>query len=85
MLTYCVILLLYRLDLVHISGGGYTKSTVSGASVRDSLQNQNIGNSSAEESAAWHSLWGKTSTQAKLLTEKLRLVLEPTGLSRLAG
>ncbi|XP_077284299.1 midasin [Arctopsyche grandis] len=74
-----------KLDLVHVSGGGYTKSTVSGASIRDSLQNQNIGNSSAEESAAWHSLWGKTSTQAKLLTEKLRLVLEPTGLSRLAG
>lgn len=76
---------LNRLDKISPLFGEHSKSSVTAMSIHENLKNQIISNVNLGESSTWHSLWGKTSTQAKLLTEKLRLVLEPTGLSRLAG
>lgn len=39
----------------------------------------------SENTIHWHNIWSQTSEKARMLTEKLRLVLEPTGISRLAG
>lgn len=80
------ILQISRMDMVRVPfGSGMEQSGVTGANIRQALQSRVPDMSSNEQSSAWHALWGQTAAQARLLTERLRLVLEPTGLSRLAG
>lgn len=85
--TYIITCLqIFRMDMVRVPfGGGMEQSGVTGANIRHALQSRVPDMSSNEQSSAWHALWGQTAAQARLLTERLRLVLEPTGLSRLAG
>lgn len=55
-------------------------------SIREWLLASRVGSmGGVEAAAAWRSLWRDTGGQARALCERLRLVLEPTARSRLAG